>query len=37
MSEDLDFVVKMDNSSDGALQAEVPNDPGLVFFIFLFN
>lgn len=27
MSEELDFVVKMENSSD-ALQAEVPNDPG---------
>lgn len=27
MSEKLDFVVKMENSSD-ALQAEVPNDPG---------
>jgi len=30
MSEDLDFVVKMENS-DGALQAEVPNDPGKMF------
>lgn len=29
MSEDLDFVVKMDNSgSEGVIQAEVPNDPG---------
>jgi len=31
MSEDLDFVVKMDNSADGAIQAEVPNDPGKMF------
>jgi len=30
MSEELDFVVKMENSSD-ALQAEVPNDPGKMF------
>jgi RNA-binding protein Musashi len=30
MSEDLDFVVKMENS-DGTLQAEVPNDPGKMF------
>ncbi|CAG7827542.1 unnamed protein product, partial [Allacma fusca] len=31
MSEDLDFVVKMESSSDGTLQAEVPNDPGKMF------
>ncbi|XP_021946898.1 RNA-binding protein Musashi homolog Rbp6 isoform X2 [Folsomia candida] len=32
MSEDLDFVVKMDNSgSEGVIQAEVPNDPGKMF------